>query len=118
MTRVEVARCLNKPLQADEHRVMQRLSTLLDQVEMLRGAFNTLQDQAKMQSLSGNSGGSFENTGDTENVLGVNSKQLLGILTEQRRKLEKLNETAKSDLRDVGLIGRRVVATVPSSLSI
>ena len=118
MTRVEVARCLNKPLQADEHRVMQRLSTLLDQVEMLRGAFNTLQDQAKMQSLSGNSGESFENTGDTENVLGVNSKKLLGILTEQRRKLEKLNETAKNDLRDVGLIGRRVVATVPSSLSI
>lgn len=42
MTRVEVARCLNKPLQADEHRVMQRLSTLLDQVERLRGAFNTI----------------------------------------------------------------------------
>ena len=118
MTRVEVARCLNKPLQADEHRVMQRLSTLLDQVEMLRGAFNTLQDQAKMQSLSGNSGGSFEDSGEIENVLGVNSKKLLGILTEQRRKLEKLNETAKNDLRDVGLIGRRVVATVPSSLSI
>ena len=119
MTRVEVARCLNKPLQADEHRVMQRLSTLLDQVEKLRGAFYTLQDQAKMQSLSGNSGGVFDNNdiaGDNDNLLGVNSKELLGILTEQRRKLEKLNETAKSDLRDVGLVGRRVVATVPSSI--
>jgi len=111
MTRVEVARCLNKPLQADEHRVMQRLSILLDQVEQLRGAFFNIQDQAKMQSLSGGNNG-----GDNETLLGVNSQQLLGILTEQRRKLEKMNETAKSDLRDVGLIGRRVVTTVPSSI--
>lgn len=113
MTRVEVARCLNTPLQADEHRVMQRLSTLLDQVEKLRGAFFTLQDQAKMQSLSGNSSGAFE---DSENILGVNAKELSGILTEQRRKLVTMNEMAKNDIRDVGLIGRRVVATVPSSI--
>jgi hypothetical protein len=113
MTRVEVARCLNKPLQADEHRVMQRLSTLLDQVERLRGAFFTLQDQAKTQSFSGNPTDTLENAGDS---LGVNNEELLGILTEQRRKLEKMNGTAKSDLRDVGLIGRRVVATVPSSI--
>jgi len=114
MTRVEVARCLNKPLQADEHRVLQRLSILLDQVERLRSAFFNLQDQAKMQSLSGNSGGN--DAGDTETLLGVNSEQLLGILTEQRRKLEKMNETAKTDLRDVALIGRRVVTRVPSSI--
>jgi len=114
MTRVEVARCLNKPLQADEHRVMQRLSILLDQVERLRGAFLTLQDQAKMQSLSSGPADTF---GDTSANLGVNNEELLGILTEQRRKLEKMNETAKKDLSDVGLIGRRVVATVPSSIS-
>ncbi len=112
MTRVEVARCLNKPLQADEHRILQRLSILLDQVEKLRSAFFNLQDQAKMQSLSGNSSGN--DAGDTETLLGVNSEQLLGILTEQRRKLEKMNETAKTDLRDVALIGRRVVTRVSS----
>ena len=119
MTRVEVARCLNKPLQADENRVMQRLSTLLDQVERLRGAFFTLQDQAKMQSLSNKSSGSSvngNNRGDSE-TLGMQNKQLLRILTEQRRKLQKMNETAKGDLRDVGLIGRRVVRNVPSSFS-
>jgi hypothetical protein len=112
MTRVEVARCLNKPLQADEHRVMERLSILLNQVERLRGAFFTLQDQAKTQSVSGNPTGTLANAGES---LGVNNEELLGILTEQRRKLEKMNGTAKNDLRDVGLVGRRVVATVPSS---
>jgi len=112
MTRVEVARCLNKPLQADEHRVMERLSILLDQVERLRGAFFTLQDQAKTQSFSGNPTATLANAGES---LGVNNEELLGILTEQRRKLEKMNGTAKNDLRDVGLVGRRVVATVPSS---
>lgn len=113
MTRVEVARCLNKPLQADEHRVMERLSILLDQVERLRGAFFTLQDQAKTQSFSGNPTATLANAGES---LGVNNEELLGILTEQRRKLEKMNGTAKNDLRDVGLVGRRVVATVPSSI--
>jgi len=118
MTKVEVARCLNKPLQADEYRVGERLSILLDQANRLRGAFFTLQDQAKMQSLSGNPSDPLANVNignDSENV-GVNNEKLLRILTEQRRKLEKMNGTAKNDLRDVGLIGRRVVATVPSSI--
>mmetsp|Transcript_25498 Transcript_25498/g.59739 ORF Transcript_25498/g.59739 Transcript_25498/m.59739 type:complete len:392 (+) Transcript_25498:78-1253(+) len=119
MTRVEVARCLNKPLQADENRVMQRLSFLLDQVERLRGAFFTLQDHAIMQSLSSNISGESMNAnviGKSE-TMGMQNKQLLRILTEQRRKLEKMNETAKEDLRDVGLIGRRVVRKVPYSIA-
>ena len=113
MTRVEIVRCLNKPLQADEYRISQRLARLLDQVERLRVAFSTLQDQAKMQSLSGNAGDAI---GEGSEILGVNSEELLAILTEQRRKLEIMNGTAKKDLNDVGLIGRRVVATVPSSI--
>ena len=118
MTRVEVARCLNKPLQADEHRVIQRLSVLLDQVERLRSAFATLQDQAKMQSLSCTSSDTLVNVDSSlrSDALGVNDQQLLEILTEQRRKLEKMNETARKDLRDLGLIGRRVVSTIPSSI--
>ena len=118
MTRVEVARCLNKPLQADEHRVIQRLSVLLDQVERLRSAFATLQDQAKMQSLSCTSSDALVNADSSlqSDALGVNDQQLLEILTEQRRKLEKMNETARKDLRDLGLIGRRVVSTIPSSI--
>jgi len=116
MTRVEVARCLNKPLQADEHRVMQRLTKLLDQVEQLRGAFVTLSDQAKTQSLRSDSHGAFQNRMDDGNI-GLNNEELLGILMEQRRKLEKLNETARKDLDDVGLIEHRVVATVESSIS-
>ena len=119
MQRVEVARCLNKPLQPDEYRVMQRLAKQLDHVEKLRSAFFTLQDQAKTQSVSGNRSGTSINANIADNdgnLLGVNKEELLGILTEQRRKLEKLNETAKNDLRDVGLIGRRVVASVPASI--
>lgn len=119
MMRVEVARCLNKPLQADEHRVKQRLASLLKQVEQLRGAFVTLQDQAKTLSVSGNRGDALGNSGiadDSGQLLGGQKDELLGILTEQRRKLEKLNETAKTDIRDVGLIGRRVVAAVPVSM--
>ena len=118
MMRVEVARCLNKPLQPDEHRVMQRLTKLLDQVERLRGAFFTLQDQAKTQIVSGNrtSTSTNANIADDNGNLGMNKDELLGILTEQRRKLQILNGTAKKDLRDVGLIGRRIVATVPASI--
>jgi len=119
MKRVEVARCLNKPFQPDEYRVMQRLTKLLNEVEQLRGAFFTLNDQAKTQSVSGNRSGASINSNIADNngnLLGVNKEELLGILTEQRRKLEKLNETAKKDLLDVGLIGRRVVASVPASI--
>ncbi|VEU37030.1 unnamed protein product [Pseudo-nitzschia multistriata] len=119
MMRVEVARCLNKPLQPDEYRVMQRLTKLLDQVEKLRGAFFKLQDQAKTQSVSGNNGGVSINTSVADvdgNLVGSYKEELVGILKEQRRKLEKLNETAKNDLRDVGLIARRVVVSVPASI--
>jgi len=95
------------------------LTKLLNEVEKLRGAFFTLNDQAKTQSVSGNRGGASINSNIADNngnLLGVNKEELLGILTEQRRKLEKLNETARNDLLDVGLIGRRVVASVPASI--
>jgi len=116
--RVEVARCLNKPLQADEFRIMERLSILLGQMERLRGAFSNLQDQVRMQSLSCNSKDSLADAdvGGSESP-GTNNEELLEILKEQRLKLEKMNQTAKKDSRDVGLIGRRIFVAAPSSFS-
>jgi hypothetical protein len=117
MKKVEVARCLNQPLQLDEHRALQRLTKLLNHVEQLRGAFLKLQNQAKTQIVSGKSGGggggTSTNANNSSDLLGVNKNELLSVLTEQRRKLEIMTDTAKKDLRDVDLIGRRVVASFP-----
>ena len=115
MKKVEVARCLNQPLQLDEHRALQRLTRLLNHVEQLRGAFLKLQNQAKTQIVSGKSGagGTSTNADNSSDLLGVNKNELLSVLTEQRRKLEIMTDTAKMDIRDVELIGRRVVASFP-----
>ncbi|MGK3741891.1 MAG: hypothetical protein ACI90V_008745, partial [Bacillariaceae sp.] len=113
MKKVEVARCLNQPLQLDEHRALQRLTKLLNHVKQLRAAFLKLQNQAKTQIVSGGGGGTSTNANNSSDLLGVNKNELLSVLTEQRRKLEIMTDTAKKDLRDVDLIGRRVVASFP-----
>jgi len=114
MKKVEVARCINQPLQRDEHLCLQRLKNLLSHVEQLRAAFRTLQNHAKTQIVSGISGGS-STTGNSSDLLGVPKKELLSVLTEQRRKLEIMTNTARRDLLDVDLVRRRVAATVPTS---
>jgi len=114
MKKVEVARCLNQPLQHDEHLCLQRLTKLLNHVEQLRAAFCTLQNHAKTQIVSGIRDGS-STTANSSDLLGVPKKELLYVLKEQRRKLEIMTNTARKDLLDVDLVGRRVVATVPTS---
>mmetsp|Transcript_49709 Transcript_49709/g.55492 ORF Transcript_49709/g.55492 Transcript_49709/m.55492 type:complete len:179 (-) Transcript_49709:92-628(-) len=114
MKKVEVARCINQPLQRDEHLCLQRLTELLNHVEQLRTAFRTLQNHTRTQIVSGISGGS-STTGNSSDLLGVPKKELLSVLTEQRRKLEIMTNTARKDLLDVDLVRRRVAATVSTS---
>jgi nuclear pore complex protein Nup54 len=110
MTKVEVARSLNKPLQPDEMRAMQALQGLFQNVERLRNELATLQEQFKTQQkqLQKHRIGSA-----TLSTLSTPQKdQLLSVLNEQRRKLTLMTDVAKKDLRDVDLVGQRVIATL------
>lgn len=110
MKKVEVARCLNQPFQPDEHRCFQQLMELLTLVKRMRGAFGALQNQAKTQIVNVNkTGGSYTNV-NSNDVLGVDKKNLISVLIEQRRKLEVMTDTAKTDLRDLDLIANRVAS--------
>ena len=110
MKKVEVARCLNQPFQPDEHRCFQQLMELLTLVKRMRGAFGALQNQAKTQIVNVNkTGGSYTNVNSSD-VLGVDKKNLISVLIEQRRKLEVMTDTAKTDLRDLDLIANRVAS--------
>jgi len=114
MAKVELARCVNKPLQPDEYRALQRLQGLLGHVERLRTELQTLQDRAKMhqQQIQKQSHGGTSSA--LANGIIADKDSLSSVLYEQRRKLSKMTEAAKTDLRDVNLIANRVVATVPS----
>lgn len=114
MKQVEIARCFNSPLQPDEVNAVRRLNALLEHVESARKALVALQDQTQGQ-LSKNhqsSGEAASSAGLTAETLTPDmAHRLLDILKEQRRKLETTSETAKTDIKDVNLIGTRVLTT-------
>jgi hypothetical protein len=110
MKRVELARCMNQPLQPDEFQAVQRLQQLLKQVETVKEGLISLQDTARTQTATAKrvQASSFGSSALPSN------EELVPVLKQQRHKLETLTKTAMKDARDVELIGKRVVATVPS----
>lgn len=105
MRRVELARCMNQQTQPDELKAVQRLTSLLKEVESVRGVLTSLQDKGRTQTMA---------VARSTQISGVPERsQLLPVLKEQRMKLEKLTLIAKRDSRDVGLMKQRVVAAVP-----
>jgi hypothetical protein len=103
MTKVEIARSLNKPFQPDEYKAMQRLQALLSQVDQLRNEALLLRNQAKAHSQVERA-----HQGNVS-LDGIPRKHLEMVLDEHRRQLQILTETAKKDRRDIELVGNRVM---------
>jgi hypothetical protein len=109
MSKVELVRCLNKPLQPDEYRAVQRLQSLLVHVDHMRKELEIAQDQAKTQQQHIQK--HLGKSGTVVNGMIPDKDALLKVLNEQRRKLSIMTDTAKKDLKDVSLVGQRVVMT-------
>lgn len=103
MTKVEIARSLNKPFQPDEFRSLQRLKTLLGQVDQLRNEALILSEQAKTHRQ-----GEERHRGNVS-LDGVPREQLDKVLEDHGRQLKILTQTGKKDRRDVELVGNRVI---------
>jgi hypothetical protein len=104
MRRVELARCMNQPIQPDELKAVGRLRGLSQTMEGARGSFLQLQDRARAQP-----------TARQPQVTAMPDKEkLLPVLKEHRAAIEKVTTTAKRDMRDIGLIHQRVIAKIPA----
>jgi hypothetical protein len=116
MTKVELARCFNKTLQPDEYRALQRLTTLIQQLEGMRSELASLQTKARSQ-ITTIAHHTASGSAVTDHGLSTEMKhELRRVLNEQREKLERATVVAKKDLHDMELIQERVVATVPSTM--
>lgn len=109
MKRVELARCMNQPLQPDEFQAVQRLQNLLKQMEIQKQTLISLQDTARTQTANARL---IQGAGSSS--MPTSEKEIVPVLKVQRQKLETLTKMAMKDTNDLELIGRRVCATVPS----
>jgi hypothetical protein len=102
MKRVEIARCMNQPIQPAEIESLQKLKYLYQQVEAARTSLLKLQDKARSQPVT------------RPQITAVPDKEkLLPVLKEHRSAIETVTMAAKKDIRDVQLIQKRVETKVP-----
>lgn len=104
MRRVEVTRCYNNPLQADEIKAMQKAVELYRQVEQLAAGLRVVEDQAR--------------TAMTQQPVATTAVQMMGtlpdkeqlkaVLKEHRSELAKCTTMLDKDMRDLHLISQRV----------
>eukprot|EP00934_Nitzschia_sp_Nitz4_P005329 Nitzschia sp. Nitz4//scaffold4_size323378//77213//78466//NITZ4_000637-RA/size323378-processed-gene-0.338-mRNA-1//-1//CDS//3329553330//5319//frame0 len=103
MRRVELARCMNQPIQPDELKALQRISALYREVETVRGVLVGLQNRSRSQDAAAS---------DHTALDMPETSKVLPILTEQRQKLEKLVSTVQKDQRDISLIQKRTATSI------
>lgn len=103
MRRVELARCMNQPIQPDELNALQKLGALYKEVESVRRVLISLQDKARTQNPV-----AVAKNATVSDV--PDPSQVLPVLKEQRLKLEKLTVIARRDQRDAALIQKRVAS--------
>lgn len=112
MKKVEVVRCMNQPLQPDEFQVLQRLQQVMQKLEQLQRVMVGLQDKARAHQETQQSTNRALSTTSNQGLPPV--EKLVPVLQKQRQQLETLTALAGKDKRDVELIGKRSVITVPS----
>ena len=106
MRRVELARCMNQPLQPDELKAGAHLKSLHQNVTAARSSLFALQEKCRTQPSAALR---------PPQVLAIPDKgQLLPVLKNHRQAIEKLTLAAKKDMRDVELMQRRVLPKVSS----
>jgi hypothetical protein len=121
MKRVEIARCREAPLQADEIHVRQRINNLVEQVEKSRQMTESLRSKLQLQlddhrrilSITGPAASSAGSSRDK--FTPQMAQNLLEILKGQRQALEEMSVSTKLDMKDVNLIGNRVVMRAQGS---
>ena len=100
MRKVEVARSMNYPLQADEIKAMERLAKAAQQVERLRRELPRLVDQARSRPLR-----------PVQVTDMPNQDELLQALTEHRTGLAQLTLAVERDMNDLELIKKHLSST-------
>jgi Nucleoporin complex subunit 54/Nucleoporin FG repeat region len=94
MNKVEVVRCMNLPLQADEVNLVKRLQGILQQIELLNKTLSKLQGT---------------NAAPLPKNLELPDRQRLQqVLTEHRSSIIYLSEAVQQEKRDIHLIKERV----------
>jgi hypothetical protein len=104
MLRVELARCLNHPLQPDEVVAMERLKELKDGVEHIYGAMGALADRTRTQL---HRPAANVNMNMTTTQL-PDQKQLMQVMKEHREELSTLTMKLQRDMKDLKLVQQRV----------
>jgi nuclear pore complex protein Nup54 len=111
MRKVELARCMNQPLQPDEIKIMERMFQLCKQVNKMRKLLAELEDKSRMMLSQ-----------QQPNVLVAaalpDKDRLLQVLKDHRKHLEAMTATLNRDVRDAGLLQQHVVPklAVPTRL--
>uniref|UniRef100_A0A7S1D274 Nucleoporin Nup54 alpha-helical domain-containing protein n=1 Tax=Cyclophora tenuis TaxID=216820 RepID=A0A7S1D274_CYCTE len=86
MMKVEIARCMNMPLQKDEILLAQRLVKIMKDLEKANKTLESIPTSASISS---------------ENVTIPNSDQLAEVLNLHRQEILQLTSTMQGDMRDV-----------------
>jgi len=103
MRKVEIARCMNFPLQQDEVTLKRRLVETLKQVDQVSKLLAAAQTKAKGQS-------------QVQSVPIVNvpdERELSRVLKGHRETLTNMTKTMEKDKRDLALLRHHVVPKVP-----
>jgi hypothetical protein len=107
MLRVELARCLNHPLQPDEVVAMERLKELKDGVEHIYGAMGALADRTRTQLHRPAANVNMNMTGGAQQQL-PDQKELMQVMKEHREGLSTLTMKLQRDMKDLKLVQQRV----------
>ena len=99
MRKVELVRCRNLPIQADEAKLAQQLHLLSTQVAQMAQLMAQLHQQAQSASTRPSSA----------RVALPDKAQLHQVLTEHREALTKLSNAVQQDANDLSLLQQKVV---------
>lgn len=103
MRKVELARCMNQPLQQDELTVKKRLVEILKQVDQINKLLATAQAKAKGQSQL-----------QAAPIVNVpDERELTRVLKGHRETLTNMTKVVEKDKRDLALLRHHVVPKVP-----
>ncbi|KAL3935621.1 MAG: hypothetical protein SGARI_002901, partial [Bacillariaceae sp.] len=107
MRSVEVVRSMNKPLQSDEYKAVQRLQELLNYEGHMRQELTVLKDQAnrQRQALQNQYANALVTTEDS----GVSMEQIGIAMQMQHDEINNMTDEVKRDQQDVNLVGNRIV---------
>lgn len=107
MRKVELARCMNQPLQPDEAKVMERLFAMCQKVNKMRKILNELDETIRAMPPPQVTSTSYQQP--SSSAPAFDKERLLPFLKEHRKQLEAMTEAVNRDVRDIHLLQQHVV---------